>query len=178
MKALSSVAIFALAVAAAQPARSLDIGVSVGGIGVDASIGGGGVSAGVGVGDGVSVGASVGGSGVDASVGLGGTGVGVSVGTGQTGTQTSTGVRTTTASGTAGIDLRYMVGMAVLSSDRKLLGVLEDARVRGDGYEFLIRVADQLNPTLDRVTIRSREMPQVSDTIRMKMSLRSFMSQI
>jgi hypothetical protein len=74
--------------------------------------------------------------------------------------------------------LRQMIGMGVVSSDRKLIGVLAGVEARSGRLMLKIRVSEALGVSPKFVTVQSREMPAESDVIRLRMSLRSFVQQI
>jgi hypothetical protein len=84
-----------------------------------------------------------------------------------------------TAPGAGGVqNLLWLIGMPVISSDRQVLGTLDEIRARNDGYALRLRVADGLNLANEYVTVLTRSVPDATDVIHLNMSLRNFLNQI
>ena len=167
----------------------------IGGIGVsaDVSVGDLGVSADIGIGGSGGnggTGGHGGGLGLDVSVGLGVGSVGATVGvggkTGDVDVDVNGRPRTVSLSrergGAAAVDdlawLRRMIGMVVVSADHKMLGVLEGVSGGQGRFALTIRVNDRLGIRPETVTIRTKSLPDVSDVMRVGVSLRSFLNQV
>jgi hypothetical protein len=191
----SAAALCVLPLPSASGELGASLGVSVGGIdaSVDASVGHGGRG-----GTEASVDIDVGGSGndlagVDIDLGTGGHGTGGGGtggggtggggtgggGPGPDGTSVAAAGKGSADGGAAGtFDLRHLIGMAVVSSDRKLLGVLESARHTRGQIALTIALAPSIDAAVELVTIQTDRMPAVSEVIRLRMSYSRFVSQI
>ncbi|MCR8826751.1 hypothetical protein [Pseudosulfitobacter koreensis] len=189
-------------------AQALDVGIgNGGGVSADVGVGIGGVSADVGVsvggsgGIGADVGASVGGTdGVNADVSVevgstgsgsgtgSGTGTGTGAGTGSgmgTGTQTATssqGRSSTNGSpmiSVSRVNLADMLGATVLTSDRKVVGMVENVTEGPNGtIDTVIRMNVAFGANRPTVRLRTTRPMRDSDRLQLGYTQAWLLSQI
>lgn len=180
---------FLSAFAFSQPVEALDLNVDVGGVSAGASVGSGGVSAGASVGNShtgsVSATANVGSA---HSAPTHGVGVGACVGinsncTGAASSQNAAATTRTRQPADGGGNAPTMtaddfIGLIVRSSDNRVLGIIENARIRPDGTVAVqLQVSNTLTPSVDRVTFRIRPSRIDGDQLSLGMTARQFVAQ-
>ena len=184
----------------ALPAGAIDLGggLSVGGISAGGGLGAG--SSGVGAGAGVSAGgvsagagASVGGIGAGVGVSVGGVNAGAGIGSGSTGvgggacvgttkcTQQPSIVEGTTPTVSDGelfpaILPQDLIGMTMVSSDRKPFGIVKDASWKPVGYTLDVALIKLPGVTRESVNLRMKSLKPKNDQIRVGSKLSAILT--
>jgi hypothetical protein len=183
------------------PVRGLDLGVSA-----DVGIGGLGVSADVGLGSGSGLSAAAS-AGIGHSGGTGGINVGVGIGTGAKSTSVMANIGIGSGTGGSGVgagsgngavvtpvasrpDLSLtgrdgpnggfarLIGMIVLSSDRRPIGIVENVSADAGSSLIGIRVLETVDSSRPYIQVRSSAITARGDVVRLQVSLTRLRDQI
>ncbi len=105
-----------------------------------------------------------------------GTGTGTN-GTGTNGTTNSFGFAAT-GGVPKGVTMKSLVGMVVMSSDRQVLGIIQEAKEARGGVLLQVQVNDALGIPHDRVRLQLRSVTPRNGQIRLKSSAWQFRQQL
>jgi hypothetical protein len=71
-----------------------------------------------------------------------------------------------------------LVGVIVLSSDRKPLGIVESVVARPDGHRVTMRLLETVSQTPRLVQVTLRDLPKRDDAVRLGITYAAFVNRI